>query len=99
LDTGASSTILFEPKTPTSVAPVEISAVQHSSNMIGEFDRKQVTLRSLRLGEMEFRQEPAFLVHTRGDGTEDFDGLVSPALLGFTKVAIDLNHGVVTLGR
>jgi hypothetical protein len=99
LDTGASSLILFEPKTPTSASPVKISAVQHSTNMIGEFERKQVSLRSLRLGLTEFRQEPAFLVHARGDGTEDFDGLVNPAILGITKVAIDLDQGVVAFSR
>jgi predicted aspartyl protease len=99
LDTGASSLILFEPKVPTPASPVNISAAQHSTNMIGEFERKQVRLRSLTLGKAEFRQEPAFLVRTRGDATEDFDGLVSPALLGATKVVIDLDHGVVAFSR
>lgn len=96
LDTGGSSLILFG-KTPMSVSPV--SAVEHSSNMIGEFERKQVVLSSLRLGETEFRQQPAFLVQSRGDGTLDFDGLMSPALLGITRLVIDLGRGVVEFSR
>lgn len=96
LDTGGSSLILFG-KSPVSVSPV--SAVEHSSNMIGEFERKQVTLNSLRLGQTEFRQQPAFLVQSRGDGTADFDGLMSPALLGMTRLVIDLGRGVVEFSR
>jgi predicted aspartyl protease len=99
LDTGASSLILFDAKTPIPASPVKISAGQRSANMIGEFERKQVQLRSLRLGQAEFLQEPAFLVRTRGDATVDFDGLLSPAVLGITKVAIDLDQGVVAFSR
>jgi predicted aspartyl protease len=99
LDTGASSLILFDAKTSTPASPVKISADQRSTNMIGEFERKQVRLRSLRLGQAEFLQEPAFLARTRGDATGDFDGLLSPAALGITKVAIDLDQGVVAFSR
>jgi predicted aspartyl protease len=99
LDTGASSLILLQQEASTSATPVKISTTQRSTNMIGEFERNQVWLRSLRLGKAEFRQEPAFLVHTRGDGTGDFDGLVNPALLGITRVAIDLDRGLVAFSR
>jgi hypothetical protein len=99
LDTGASSLILFDAKTSVPASPVKISADQRSANMMGEFERKQVQLRSLRLGQAEFLQEPAFLVRTRGDATVDFDGLLSPAVLGITKVAIDLDQGVVAFSR
>ncbi len=95
LDTGASSLILFGPKMLESVSTPETSAVQHSTNMIGEFERKQVWLRTLRLGRTEFRQESAFLAQASEEGTEGFDGLVNPPLLGITKVGIDLDHGVV----
>jgi hypothetical protein len=83
-------------------SPVECRsspAVSISWLGFGEFERKQVWLRRLRLGKAEFQQQPAFLVQSRGDGTGDFDGLVSPALLGITKVAFDLDQGVVALGR
>ena len=96
VDTGASSLILFEPSSPR---PVRVSEVQPTAGTIGEFDRKQVWLPSLRLGEAEFGKEPAFLVRSRGDGAQDFDGLVSPAALGITKMAFDLGRGVLSFSR
>ena len=99
LDTGASSLILFEPKTPTSPMPGKVSAVQQSTDRMGQFDGKPLWLRSLRLGQAEFGREPAFLVPTPAGVTEDVDGLVSPALLGIRKVAIDLDEGVVVFSR
>jgi predicted aspartyl protease len=97
LDTGASSLVLFEPKT---AAQAQTSAVEHSANTMGQFEGKPVRLSSLRLGQAEFRREAAFLVPRRG-GIEDrdFDGLVSPASLGITKIAIDLDQGLVSFSR
>jgi hypothetical protein len=96
LDTGASSIILFAPPTPR---PMKISADLRPPNTIGEFERKQVWLHSLRLGQAEFGKEPAFLVKGRSQASQDFDGLMSPAALGITKVAVDLERGLVTFGR
>jgi predicted aspartyl protease len=99
LDTGASSLILFEPRTPSGASPVKISAVQQSSNTMGEFAGKTLRLHSLRMGQAEFSREPAVLVHGRPETSDDFDGLVSPALLGITKIAIDLDQGVFAFSR
>jgi len=99
LDTGASSLILFAPKGPALISRVKATAVQQSSSNMGEFERKQVTLNSLRLGQMEIRRQPAFLVQSRWDGTEDFDGLMSPALLGITQLVIDVRRGVLEFNR
>ena len=99
LDTGASSLILFAPRTPGAGSPVRISAVLQSSNTMGEFAGKTVWLHSLMLGQAEFRREPAVLVHSRPETNDDFDGLVSPALLGITKIAIDLDRGVFAFSR
>jgi predicted aspartyl protease len=98
LDTGASSLILFEPRIP-SASPVRISAVQPSSNTMGEFAGKTLWLHSLRMGEVDFSREPAVLVRGRPETGDDFDGLVSPALLGITKFAIDLDQGVFSFSR
>ena len=95
VDTGASSLILFEPSAPR---PMRVSEVRPTPGTIGEFDRKQVWLPSLRLGETEFGKEPAFLVRSRR-WAQDFDGLMSPAALGITKLAIDLGRGVLTFSR
>jgi predicted aspartyl protease len=96
VDTGASSLILFEPSAPR---PVRVSEVRPTPGTIGEFERKQVWLPSLKLGEAEFGKEPAFLVRSRGEGAQDFDGLMSPAALGITKLAIDLGRGLLTFSR
>jgi predicted aspartyl protease len=96
VDTGASSLILFEPSAPR---PMRVSEVRPTPGTIGEFDRKQVWLPSLKLGEAEFGKEPAFLVRSRSDGAQDFDGLMSPAALGISKLAIDLGRGLLTFSR
>jgi predicted aspartyl protease len=96
VDTGASSLILFEPSAPRAM---RVSEVRPTPGTIGEFDRKQVWLPSLQLGEAEFGKEPAFLVRSRGEGAQDFDGLMSPAALGITKLAIDLGRGLFTFSR
>ncbi len=99
LDTGASALILFQPPTPRPASPVRVSEVRPTPGTIGEFDRKQVWLDSLRLGEAEFGKEPAFLVKGAGDGRQNFDGLISPAVLGITKMSIDLGRGVYAFSR
>jgi predicted aspartyl protease len=93
VDTGASSLIIFEPSTPRPISPLKVSAA------IGEAERKQVWLHSVRLGEAQFGQEPAFMVRSRADGNHDFDGLMSPAALGITKIAIDPGRGLLTFAR
>ena len=99
LDTGASSLVLFESSTPRPASPMRVSEVQRAPGTIGEFDRKQVWLASLRLGDTEFGKEPAFLVRNGTDGTRDFDGLISPAALGITKMAIDVGRGVLAFSH
>jgi predicted aspartyl protease len=99
IDTGASSLILFEPATLRPASPTKISDVQQPPNAIGEFGNKQVWLRTLRLGETEFGREPAFVIRAPGDRARDFDGMMSPAALGITKVAIDLERGLMAFSR
>jgi predicted aspartyl protease len=99
LDTGASALILFEPSTPRPASPMRISEVRPTPGTIGEFDRNQVWLDSLTLGQAEFGKEPAFLVKGAGDGHQNFDGLISPAVLGITKLSIDLGRGMLAFSR
>jgi predicted aspartyl protease len=99
LDTAASALILFETQAPATVSRVNTTAVQQSSSRMGEIERKQVLLNSLTLGQMELRRQPAFLVQNPWDGTEDFDGLMSPALLGITRLAVDVRRGVLEFNR
>jgi hypothetical protein len=96
VDTGASSLVMFEPPAPR---PMRVSEVMPTPGTIGEFDRKQVWLPSLTLGEAEFGKKPALLVPSRSNEAQDFDGLMSPAALGITKVAFDLGRGMLTFSR
>ena len=89
-DTGAASLILFGTSPPR---PLKISVA------IGEFDRKQVWMQSVLLGQAEFGRKPAFLVQKGGDTGHEFDGIVSPAALGITQVAFDLGRGVLGFSR
>jgi Aspartyl protease len=99
LDTAASALIVFAPQTPAMVSRVNATAVQQSSSRMGEFERKPVQLGSLTLGQMELRGQPAFLVQNPWEGKEEFNGLMSPALLGITRLAIDVPRGIVEFSR
>jgi predicted aspartyl protease len=99
LDTGASALILFGPSIPRPASPMRVSEVRPTPGTIGEFERKQVWLDSLKLGEAEFGKEPAFLVQGTGGGPQNFDGLISPAMLGISKLSIDLERGVFAFSR
>jgi len=98
MDTAAFSLTLFEGGTPVPLSPTKVSAVQGPSNTIGEFERKQVWLRDLRLGDAEFGRASAFVVRGPGDDRA-FDGLMSPAALGMTKIAVDLERGWLAFNR
>jgi predicted aspartyl protease len=99
VDTGASSLLFFAGNMPGSVKELEVSARQRPSNTIGEFARKQLSLHSLRLGQAEFRQTLACVVHDPSHEGRGFDGLISPVMLGMRRVAIDLARGELAFSR
>jgi predicted aspartyl protease len=99
LDTGAPSLILFARNVAGPVAGLKVSTAQRSPESIGEFDHKQGTLHSLRLGETEFGKEPFSVASEGPPAGYAFDGMLSPAALGVTKVAIDLGRGQVAFSR
>lgn len=94
LDTGAPSLILF--RAPASPAASEQLV---SAKSIGDYDRKQIRLRSVSFGHTTFTGEPAFIVPSRNDAARSFDGLMSPAALGIVRIAVDLPNGAVTFSR
>lgn len=99
VDTGASSLMIFETRMPSSLTGLQTGAIKRSTNLNGDFERKQVSLQTFRLGEAEFGPASAFVVHDRTDPGQDFDGLLSPPALGITKVSVDLDHGVLSFTR
>jgi predicted aspartyl protease len=99
VDTGASSLILFETRLPGLINGLKVSAIHRSANLLGDFDRKQVSLDRLKLGGLELAQQPASVVRNRDDAGLHFDGLVSPAALGLRIVAIDRERGLLAFSR
>jgi predicted aspartyl protease len=95
IDTGSPSVILFRPETPGPVIAKKVSAV----SSIGEAERKAIWLHGLKLGQTNFGLEPGFLVQGRSVGSTGFDGLMSPAALGMTQLAIDRRTGRVAFSR
>ena len=82
MDTGASSMILFE-AAPDRTSGSRGARKGPSAKHFAYFDHSQLRSIDLRLGEMEFGHEEAFVVHNDRDEGHDFDGLMSPAALGF----------------
>jgi hypothetical protein len=77
----------------------EVAAADHQPQAIGDFNSKQVRLRSLKLGAEEFRREPALLALNPEPSQFHFDGLMSPASLGISQLSIDLRAGVLSFSR
>jgi hypothetical protein len=96
MDTGASSLILFE---EMPVSGPKGAGAEPSSKTIGDFERRQVRSINLKLGATEFGHEAAFVVHNHRDAGHDFDGLMSPAALGITRVAVDPGRGKLAFSR
>jgi predicted aspartyl protease len=93
LDTGASSLVLF--KTDLGADP---KAIAHGVDSHG-FENTAVELRSVKVGVEEFRQEPALMARNPKPSQIDFDGMMSPAALGISRVSVDLERGVLTFSR
>jgi hypothetical protein len=95
-DTGTASLVLFDTAAPGS--SVRVDAIQEPDN-IGNFARKTARLHTVRLGDEEFHQKPAILVSNPKQSQLDFDGLMSPAALGISRVSVDLKGGVLAFSR
>jgi predicted aspartyl protease len=89
LDTGAPSLILFK---HLAVPGIKTTGLDVPTKSIGDYEHKPLRLSSLNLGAASFSQPLAYFVPSPGDSAHDFDGLMSPAALGITRLAIDLGR-------
>jgi predicted aspartyl protease len=96
-DTGASSLVLFARATPQ--GPIAKADAVPQPEAIGNFESKQVRLRSLKLGAEEFRKKTALVTRNPKPSQLDFDGLMSPVALGISQVSVDLAGGVLAFSR
>jgi len=98
VDTGAPSMVLFR-QLPEPAAGAKSAGDQPSSGTIGELAHQQTRSISLSLGEAEFGHEAAFVVQSPKDAGHDFDGVISPAALGITRVSVDLDLEKIAFTR
>ena len=96
-DTGAGSMVLFNKATPRSTGTKDDTAEEPRKTAASE--EKKVWLRTLRLGTEEFGQKPALLTRNPKPSQLNVDGLMSPAALGISRVAVDLKAGVLAFSR
>jgi predicted aspartyl protease len=96
-DTGAGFIVLFNKATPRSTGTKDDPAEESRNTAASE--EKKVWLGSLRIGAQEFGQKPALLTRNPKPSQLDVDGLMSPAALGISRVAVDLKAGVLAFSR
>jgi predicted aspartyl protease len=99
VDTGASSLILFATRIQGRIPDLQVQNLKSSANLAGQFERKQVLLHDMSLGDVKLGQKPAFVVDDQKDPGRDFDGLLSLPALGFKEVAFDFLRGTVGWSR
>ncbi len=93
LDTGASTLVLFKTELGSNA-----DATSRGVDSNG-FENTPVKLRSVKVGLEEFRQRPALMARNPRPSQIDFDGMMSPAALGISRVSVDLERGVLTFSR
>jgi predicted aspartyl protease len=96
-DTGASSLVLFAKGAPQGSPPKTHGGP--TPEAIGRFESKPIRLRSFRLGAEEFRKKAALVTDNPKPSQIDFDGLMSPAALGISRVSVDLQAGILGFSR
>jgi predicted aspartyl protease len=92
-DTGASTLVLFKTDLGSSA-----DATSRGIDRNG-FENTPVRLGSVKVGLEEFRQRPALMARNPRPTQIDFDGMMSPAALGISRVSVDLERGVLTFSR
>jgi hypothetical protein len=98
VDTGASSLVIFN-NLAGAGSGKNGNAAQPLAKRIDGSNRKRVAQTSLRLGEVEFGKGTVSLVPNHRDAEHDFDGLMSPAALGITRIALDLNRRTLAFAQ
>ena len=96
LDTGASSLMLFSTRVEGLLSSSQGSIIKHSTNLSGQFQRLQIQLKDLTLGDAHIGEKPGFVVANKKQAADDFDGLLNPVSVGITRIGIDPKRRVIT---
>jgi predicted aspartyl protease len=97
LDTGASFVVLF--KTDSQSGPEANATAVGTLVSSGAFERKQMRMRTLRVGPAEFRKESARMAPNPKPSQIDFDGVMSPSALGISRLSVNVAEGVLEFSR
>jgi predicted aspartyl protease len=88
VDTGAEGLFLFQNQPQM----LETAVTQNSSHISLVRNREQVEIPTVRLGELQRRNQTAYVVPIADPSLRDFDGLLGPPALGIHIVIFDFKN-------
>lgn len=98
VDTGASGLLLFSGE-HNALSWLPVMRVQNSTSISGPFEREQVAVSDVRLGNTNLGRQTAFLVHTQKEIFSEFDGLIGIPAIGIRQIAFDFECRMVSWRR
>jgi hypothetical protein len=97
LDTGTDGLTLFAARMHERMPFLEKTVAGKDVNAGGEYAVERLSISALRLGGIQCGKLAAALVSSAASALRDFDGLLGPASLGITRIALDFPHRTVYL--
>jgi predicted aspartyl protease len=93
VDTGASELLLFRKEHRFDL--LSVIRTQTANNISGAFQREQVEISDVRLGDLDLGRRKAYLAAAKASISRDYDGLMGIPALGIKQIAFDFERGVV----
>ena len=94
VDTGASGLLLFRKEHRFDL--LSVIRTQRANNISGAFQRQQVEISDVRLGDLDLGRCTAYLAAAKESVSRDYDGLMGIPALGIKQIAFDFERGVIS---
>lgn len=94
VDTGASGLLLFRKEHRFDL--LSAIRIQTANNISGAFQREQVEISDVRLGELDLGRRTAYLANAKESVSRDYDGLMGIPALGIKQIAFNFERGVIS---